>query len=143
MKTRYRNVSFLAEVLVNIMVFSISCAILVGAFAGASVLVRETREESLATNEIYSILETVKLRGEGALDGAEALPDGNYRLEYDKGWQPAAPGTGVFYITVSLSLQEYAGGTLQTVEAIAYRQDSEEICRFDTAVYLPEGGAAA
>lgn len=138
MRVRYKNTSFLAEVLVNIVVFSIACAILVGAFVQASIMVRQTREESLAANELYALTETLKLRGAESLEYTHLQEDGSLRIEYDENWMPMNEGQGTYYVRMEIVHQPRATGDMLYVSLWAYQQNGEEISRLDTIVYQPQ-----
>lgn len=146
MKTKYRNTAFLVEVVVNILVFSICCSILVSAFAQASLMVRQTKEESQAATEVYALLETVKVRGPEGLENAQEQPDGSLLLEYDKNWLPVQGGEGAFVVRMEIEEENTAGGVLCHINAWAHTSAGRELCHYVTAVYLQaptEGGAAA
>lgn len=137
MKTRYRNTAFLVEVLVNILVFSLCCAVLVSAFVQASILVRQTKADNQATAEVYALLETVKLRGEEGLEHAQVGKDGILMLEYGGDWMPAQ-GRGVQYrVYMKLDGEVRQSGTLYRIEAWAQDENERQMCYFETAVYHP------
>lgn len=144
-KSRYRNLGFMAEVLVNIVVFSLSCAILVGVFVRAATLNFRTREESIASTQVYALYETVSVQGLRNIEGIQQMPDGNWMMQYDADWKPIA-GEGAVYIIELLVTEEAArAGELKTLQCVARRAaDRSIIYRLETAFYLPdEGGAAA
>lgn len=143
MRTTYRNSAFFIEVLVCIVVFSLAGAILAGAFGKASTAVRQTREESLAGAEMYSLLETYRARGEEGLADGEELSGGGLAFAYGENWQRAQAGGGVYTVTLFIKPQQRAGGVFSQITAVATRRDGTEIYRLETAVYRPgEGGLA-
>lgn len=142
MKVRYRNTSFLAEVLINILVFSIACAVLASAYVQAFVIVRQTREESLAANELYALSETLKLRGEEGLTGGTQQPDNTLRFEYDENWMPVEEGAGAFYVLAEIVHQPRATGDMMYVSLWAHRATGEELATLSTIVYLPQKAVA-
>lgn len=144
MTNRYRNVAFLAELLVNILVFSISCAIMVGLFGQASKMARETREESFATQEIYALFETIRLRGPGAVEGAAPTAAGGLQCYYNEDWTRTDKENAAYTIELSLDEETAAAGLLLGVEARASDRNGQEICTLSTKTYHPdEGGVPA
>lgn len=135
MKKSFRNTSFLVELLINILVFSISCAILVGVFGKASQLARSTREENYASAEIHSMFELAKARG--------VEQTGEQTFFYDKSWNRLDSPDGAQYL-VSLFVEEEPGGAgvLSRLHAVAQNSSTgREICSLDTAIYFSgEGG---
>lgn len=141
MKKTYRNIAFLAELLINILVFSVSCAVLVGVFGKAGTVSRDTGEQSLASTEVNALIETVRLRGEAGLEGAVRQTDGSYVCNYDAAWRPTTQ-TPVYVVTVQLTEEQRGAGTLVYITAQAESATGREICIYDTAHYIPaEGGA--
>ncbi|MDL2324149.1 hypothetical protein LJC61_03225 [Ruminococcaceae bacterium OttesenSCG-928-A16] len=134
MKNKYSGLAFLAELLINVAVFSAACAILVGVFSDASLLAKKTTRESLAMAELYTLTEIIKAEGEDALPGAAVQADGSLLLTYTEDWrqssQPAA-----YTITLQLTPTAQKGGTLTDIVAVANTQTGEEICRLQTAHY--------
>lgn len=143
MKKSYRNVSFLAELLINILVFSISCAILAGLFGRASLIARQTREKNFASAEIYTLFETMKARGPAALTVAHEEEAGVYVCRYDKDWRPSVSGEGEY--TIEMDVTETAAGTgvLVEVEARAKDKAGAEILTMETKSYHPGRGGSA
>ena len=141
MKTKYRNIAFLAELLINILVFSISCAILVGLFGRAALLARQTREENFASTQIYALFETMKARGPAALTTARQEGDGRYVCHYDSDWQLSVEHEPAYVITLDVFEQTSEAGELCRVQARATGADGEEIVAMETQTYRPaEGG---
>ncbi|MDL2254508.1 type II secretion system GspH family protein [Ruminococcaceae bacterium OttesenSCG-928-I18] len=143
MRNRYRNVAFLAELLINILVFSISCAILAGLFGQAGKLARETREKSFASQEIYSLFETLRARGPEGI--TQAQPDGQdgYALHYDEQWNPAGGENAAYIIHLYTTDNDTGAGVLREVTAHASNNQGEEICTLTTKTYHQgEGGGA-
>lgn len=141
MKGKYRNTSFLVELLVNILVFSISCAILVGLFGKAGEVDRKTIEQGSATGEIYAMFQTLKAQGAGAFDQSAQSPEGLV-VYYDDEWQPQEDGSG-YRIVLTIIPEAQDGGVLYRAQAVARDKEDREICRMQTACYQPEGGATA
>lgn len=140
MKPRYRNIAFLAELLVNILVFSLSCAILVGVFGKASAVARNTREEAAATAEVYALLETMRVRGLEEIDLLENQPDGGMLRGYDTVWQPVGMRQAVYTVSLHISSEQTEAGRLQHIVAVARNNAGRRLCTFETSLYLPEEG---
>ncbi len=143
MKKRYRNIAFLTELLINIFVFSISCAILVGLFGSAGIMARKTREKSFAGTETYALLEMVRAQGAEGLVGAEERGDGTFACYYDEKWGRTSAEGAAYEIEVAIAPVKTAGGTLSSVVAVCHTVGGEEIFRLETSVYHPEQGGGA
>ena len=141
MRNRYRNVAFLAELLINILVFSISCAILAGLFGQAAKIARETREESFASMEIYSLFETVRASGVEALPQNALAEEEVYVLHYDKQWKPTDEPAAAYTIHLYTTDNSTGAGTLRELTALANNSEGEEICTLSTKTYHQGEGA--
>lgn len=140
MKKSYRNVSFLVELLVNVLVFSISCAVLVGLFAKASEVARQTKEESFASVEVYALFQTAKVYGLEGIDHAQQQEDGLYVCGYDKNWAPVALQEATYIITIQAEETKTSAGVLYNLTASALNGKGDEIGSFTTALYTPQEG---
>ncbi len=138
---RYRNIAFLAELLINILVFSISCAILAGIFGQAGRLSRQTRSQSQASAEIYALFASLRAGGPAALAGA-AEENGAYLLYYDKDWNPAEANTAVYTLRLQMREEETGAGLLRQLEATAFSADDPDICTLSTKTYQNGGEVA-
>lgn len=140
MKTRYRNVAFLMELMVNILVFSISCAVLVGLFGKAGQISKQTSAETGAKTRVQSLVEVLRAHGpEGLPAEGEA---GRYTVYYDGDWEPVpANDAGCRYL-VRLTVQDEAtaAGTLQKVQAGAFTREETPLYALETAHYTPSAG---
>lgn len=132
--SRYRNIAFLAELLINILVFSISCAILAGLFGQAGRLSREMRSKSQASTEIYALFSALRASGPEALAPAVETENG-YVLYYDKSWNPTTAETAVFTLTLQLQEENTGAGVLRQVHATASSTNIPEICTLSTKTY--------
>lgn len=142
MRTKYSSLAFLSEVLVNVAVFSISCAILARVFSGAVGIAQKTSEENFAIAELYALTEIVRAQGEEGLPKGTKQTDGSLLLLYADHWKPGPAGKGGYTVCLMLTPETKPGGTLIVIVAVAYRQ-GEEICRLDTACYRQTKGGAA
>lgn len=141
MKKSYRNMAFLTELLVNVLVFSISCAILAGLFVKASSIAKQTKEESFAGVEIYALFETMRAYDIDGLEHAEKQVDGSFLCGYDSEWRPTPTAVSAYIIRLDITTTKTDAGVLQNIEAKAQKANGNEICQFETAIYLPmEGG---
>lgn len=145
MKTKYRNVAFLLELMVNILVFSISCAVLVGLFGKAGNLSRRSRERTCASTELLSIVEVVKARGTEGLSQVKWLDDENLIRFYDKDWKPTDDENAPFVLRLYVGRVQYEAGQLRRMEGMVENKKGEELFAIETASYQPEnkGGATA
>ncbi len=136
MKRKYRNVSFLAELLINILVFSISCAVLVGLFGKASELARATREESYASAELGILIEQTKAQGVLAL-GGEMQADGSLLFHYDADWNRAEAPEARYAIRLAVEEAITSAGSLLTITGEASAADGRALCEVATKAYRP------
>lgn len=145
MNTKYRNVAFLLELMINILVFSLSCAILVGLFGRAGSLSRRTREKSSASTELLSMVETIKARGTEGLELVEWTDDENLVRRYDEDWLPTAAQDAPYVLHMYVGRVQYESGELRRMEGAVETANGEELYRVNTAAYQPEteGGNAA
>lgn len=146
MKRKYRNTSFLIELLVNVLVFSIACAILAGLFVHAHLISAQTHNRSLAGNEMVSLSQRARADGVEAL-GAAVGESGELTFYYDANWQPAEQSVpGGFSIALNLEAQRQAGGWLYMLQFAAADEQGRELGTLHTALYAAEanlqGGAA-
>lgn len=132
MKTRYRNVSFLVELIINILVFSISCALLVRLFAVAGETSRLAAEQSRASTELTGLVEGFKAHGQ---NDAFAEP---LTFFYDGAWNPTESQTpGGYTLELTVTDEGSPAGLLRRIEAAAYGAAAEPITQLSTAVYYP------
>lgn len=141
MNGKYRNTAFLVELLVNILVFSVSCAVLVGLFGRAGEIARQTKEEGHATNEINAIMQTFKSEGPEGLfpdNPDEAL----MQFNYDDKWNPVEEPMA-YRVELTVVSEDHTGGVLYRLTGVATNAAGREIGRMQTACYIQSEGAAA
>lgn len=145
MRTKYRNVAFLLELMINILVFSVSCAILVGLFGRAGNLSRRTREKTYASTELLSMTETIKARGTEGLAMVEWTDGENLVRRYDAEWNPTEDPNAPYVLHMYVGRVQYDSGELRSMRGTVETAEGEELFSVDTAAYQPdnEGGAAA
>lgn len=137
---KYRSISFLVELLINVLVFSISCAILVALFSQAWQITAATREANAAEAEVNTLVEIAKVRGEDGLLQAGGAADGEGRVlfGYGEDWLPAAGGDSPYTVAVQLQPQQSGAGTLYQLTARALADDGKELYTVQTAFYVPD-----
>ncbi len=138
MKTQHRNMTFLIELLINVLVFSVSCAVLVGVFGKASGMARSTREKSSATSEIYSLFETVRAGGEATLADGTLLENGGIAYYYNDKWNPVQPDDADYTVVLTIEDSAKPAGTLRELHALATSAEGDEICELATHTYQPD-----
>lgn len=145
MRTKYRNVAFLLELMVNILVFSVSCAVLVGLFGRAGSLSRRSRERTCASTELLSIVEVIKARGTEGFTDVQWVDDENLIRLYDKDWNPTTDEAAPYILHLYVGRVQYESGELRRMEGRVETRSGEALFAIDTASYQPdnEGGATA
>lgn len=144
MRQSYRNVSFLAELMINILVFSISCAILAGLFGKAGMMARETKEKGFASAEVYSLLQTLRVRDVEELGAGEILENGSVICFYDNKWNTTTSSDAYYEVVLNIDTSKTDAGELRNVTAVArHRTNERKIFELKTTIYKPEerGGA--
>lgn len=136
MKTQYRNVAFLVELLINILVFSVSCAVLVGLFGKAQEISHTTKQQTRAHTAVQTLLNTAKARG---VEGIVCAEDGEdaWLCSYDENWNDTAAENAVYTIRLVLQQEETSAGVLRHYQAVAQQADGTELASMETAVYYP------
>lgn len=145
MRKNYKNIAFLAELLINILVFSVACAILVGLFTRASEISRQTREESFAGIEVHSLFQTIQAEGpQGVTYGQLEQGETTVVCLYDSSWTPVEnEAEAAYLIHLFLKSEEGEAGVLTRITARVETAKEKVIGNFETSVYTPvEGGAA-
>lgn len=137
MKKSFRNTAFMVELLINILVFSISCAILVGVFGKASQLARDTREENYAAAEIHSMFEMAQAVGTAAVTAEGVQMGHEVHYYYDKNWYPTSLESAEYRVTLLLDEEDTGAGYLSTLAGIAEHRSGREICTMETVLYVP------
>ena len=149
MKQGFRNVGFVGGLLVNILVFIISCAVLAGVFGKAGQIFADTKNKSRATDEMYAVFATARADGIGtvaansAAGGAAGTPGGQVATYYyDKSWRPVdEAGARAFVLAYTVREEKTNAGTLYHIDATAVDDAENVVCEMSTAVYAPgEGG---
>lgn len=101
---------FLAELMIDVLFFTIAAAICLTIFAKAYTMSRESREKNQALIAAQQGAESFKAGGEEGLVkalGAVQEADGSYAVYYDAKWNPAtAPEEAYYILRVSVVREE-------------------------------------
>lgn len=151
MKVRYRNTAFLIELSVNILVFAISCAILVAIFGKAWQLNSQTESQTAAATETMRLAEVIKLRGVNGVDGGNININSdsseNVICYYSSDWQLLTDTTAMdnaeYSITAHVNPQATPTGTLTQIDIVAETTQGEELYAMQTASYSPQNAGDA
>lgn len=138
-KKRYRNTAFLMELMINILVFSMSCAVLVGLFGKAGQISKRSEEKAHANNEVLAMIETIKARGAGTQELAYSEWENDTTLVrwYDAKWDPTAKAEAVYQVRLTMQTQPTRAGVLTHMQASAADLEGREICSVETTAYQP------
>lgn len=141
---KYRNMAFLLELMVNILVFSISCAVLVGLFGQAATLTQRSRRQAAAATELFSLVETIKARGPDALENVQWQDEENLLRYYDENWNATADENAPYRLEMRVGRVQFESGEMLQMEGRVLADTGEELYSLETASYHPvlEGGAA-
>ena len=101
---------FLAELMIDVLFFTIAAAICLTIFAKAYTMSRESREKNQALIAAQQGAESFKAGGEEGLVktlGAVKEEDGSYAVYYDAKWNPAAgPGEAAYILRVRVERED-------------------------------------
>lgn len=134
-----------AEMIISLLFFIISFAVIIRVFAAADRLEREERRRERASLLAQSAAETYSVTGnaERALELAfnSDLPEfsGSLELKLDSELAPTEDGN--ITLVLEESRNETAAGTYSEL-LIRFLQDGGEIYSLKCGAYIPEGGAA-
>lgn len=135
-KSARRSSLFLLELMISILMFSVTSAWCVRLFVTARAVVNETEELNRAQNlaagyaELFLALEDFEaflLR-----EGAEKAADGStYHICYDKDWKACGSGNEAYGAEIVLT----PNGEFEENSIIFYRADKEEIYSLEVVRY--------
>ncbi len=142
MGTKYRNAAFLLELMVNILVFSVSCAVLVGLFGQAGTLTRRSRLQAAAATELFSLTETIKARGPEAVENARWQDEESLLRYYDENWVPTTNENAPYRLEMHVGRVQFESGVMLQLKGRVLAPGGQELYRLETAGYrpAPEGG---
>lgn len=144
----YRKTSVLlfAEMVISLLFFVISFAVIIRVFAAADGLERSTRLRQRASLCAQSIAEAYSVSGDPAeavrlAVGAEPLnaSEGRFNMTLDEQIRPAEEGTVLLSITESRSA---TGAGVYSELAVTFVSGGKQLCELTCGAYIPEGGAA-
>lgn len=134
-----------AEMIISLLFFIISFAVIIRVFAAADRLEREEQRRERASLLAQSAAEAYSVTGnaEKALELAfgEDIPEfsGSMEIKLDGEFRPAEDGNIV--LILEEKRDETAAGTYSEL-VISFSQDGGEIYSLKCGAYIPEGGAA-
>lgn len=139
---------FLVEMIIAMLFFSISGAVILNVFAAADGKMRRSGTGDGAVlcaqscAEAYSLKGNVREMVELVFGDFETAADGSLRVALDDRCRPSAEGA--LTLVISESGEDSAAGTLKTAELV-FMRDNEELGRFSCSAYIPcisekEGG---
>lgn len=137
---------FLIEMLISLMFFSISAAVILRVFAAADINSRNIamRESSIAcaqsVAEVYSVCADAKTACERAL-GVVPLSEGTLRVYLGENCKPTNERP-VITLTLSETQTETDAGNL-CVLSMVFSSESGELYSLDCTAYLPDTGGAS
>ena len=146
MKQRSKSTGLLIEIIVSILVFSISCAILLQIFFSAKKSSASAYESAQALSCAQSLADQFRVEGSMALalqsapDGAvlEEEPD-RYLFFFDESFSPCPEAQSVYRAAVAVRARQFPGGDLHIAEISVYAKAEEPLCSLEAKKYLPEG----
>jgi type II secretory pathway pseudopilin PulG len=140
--TRYKNTSFLVELLISILVFTIACAVLFQVFTAALLMSQETKDVGQANARIATLFETLR-NAEVAQVYPNAIEQsgGFYVLYFDGTWKETTEEEAAYSLVFQLDDQGGDFGTTRQIRAsvLAYRTNFEEtkLLDMETTWYRP------
>ncbi len=131
---------FLVEMIIAILFFSISGAVILNVFAAADGKMRRSETGDSAVLCAQSCAEAYSLKGsademaEIIFWNFEVLENGSLSISLDERCMPSSEGA--ITLIISESGEDSAAGTLKTAELV-FIKNSEEIGRFVCSAYVP------
>jgi hypothetical protein len=143
--TKYKNTSFLVELLISILVFTIACAVLFQVYTAALLMSQNTKDVGQANTRIVTLFETLRDK-----DVAEVYPNaivqsgGFYVLYFNEKWEKTTEDQAAYSLVFQLEDQGAANGTMRQIRAsvLSYSTGFEEtkLLEMETAWYQPTLG---
>lgn len=134
---------FLVEMIIAMLFFSVSGAVILNVFAAADGKMRrsETGDGAVlcaqSCAEVYSAAGSAEKMAEKVFGGFERAEDGTLRVALDERCRPAEGGA--VELVIRESGESSAAGSLMTAE-LTFARDGEEIRRFVCSAYVPRAG---
>jgi type II secretory pathway pseudopilin PulG len=128
---------FLIELIIVILIFAISAAIIVNLFAASSKVNRESRDKSVSLMKIESIIEEYK-SFEFAIEGNNCLESLGFPKLYDKDWIETTDEVQAVYSIVLLSSQKkYGSGSVFTIDLTSFdKKNGKELIKLKASKYF-------
>ena len=128
---------FLIELIIVILIFAISAAIIVNLFAAASKVNRESHDKTVSLMKIESIIEEYK-SFEYAIEGNNYLESLSFPKLYDKDWLETTDETNAVYSIVLISSQKkYGSGSVFTLDLTSIEKDNgKELIKLKGSKYF-------
>lgn len=146
MKQRSKSIGLLIELIVSILVFSISCAILLQIFFSAKKSSANAYKSTQALSCAQSLADQFRVEGSMALalqtapGGAVVeLEENTYVFFFDDAFAPCAEAQSAYRATVAVREQQFRGGTMCSAEIAVCAQSEEPLCSLEAKKYLPGG----
>ena len=132
-KTSGKTNSFLLEMILMILFFSVSAAVILQLFASS----HNIQKQSSSKNEALLYAQT--LAGQNLLARTSEQTEERY---LDENWQETGKDNAVYTAQITLSSQSTAAGQLFSATVSVFASDSEKnlLCRLPVTVYLPSKG---
>lgn len=137
MHKEYRNTAFLLELLINVLVFIIVCAVLLGVLADAKLITQQTNDQTRAGNELFAVLEMVRAGGMEALESNRSAAENEATLYYDAGWHVCGQEQAAYSLHLVLEQEPVEAGVLEHARAAAHTRAGEELLVMETSFYRP------
>ena len=146
MKQRTKSIGLLIELIVSILVFSVSCAILLQIFFSAKKGSATAYESTQALSCAQSLADQFRVEGSMAL-ALQSAPGGTvveieedtYVFFFDDTFAPCAEPQSVYRAAVLVRGQQFRSGTMCSAEISIYSRGEELLCSLEAKKYLPEG----
>jgi type II secretory pathway pseudopilin PulG len=128
---------FLIELIIVILIFAISAAIIVNLFAASNKVNRESHDKSVSLMKIESIIEEYK-SFEYAIEGNNFLNAQGFPKLYDKDWNETSDETQAVYSIVLLSSQKkYGSGSVFTIDLTSFdKNNGKELIKLKGSKYF-------
>ncbi|MCR4842704.1 MAG: type II secretion system GspH family protein [Eubacterium sp.] len=142
-----KSALFLIELLISLMLFALSAALVVQMFAVAHSISDRSRLQTKAVVSASSVMETLQACGGDLEAVCEIYEGGRYSddeliISFDEEWNCVAPDEAMYEVAVRLSGKPSPGevreGTVEVMEA----GSDEALCSLEVSVYnqLVKGG---
>ena len=142
-KTSGKTNSFLLEMILMILFFSVSAAVILQLFASSHNIQKQSSSKNEALLYAQTLAEEFKASGQNLLARTSEQTEERY---LDENWQETGKDNAVYTAQIKISNQSTAAGHLFSATVSVFTSDTEKhlLCRIPATVYLPsEGGTVA